>query len=237
MSDLNERDSKLVRYLNDAYGREKALVAALEAHIATTTKAPYKKRLKQLFKETKSHAKALERRIKQLGGPKAVQDAKAKAPAVARGGEQEKMLTNAKAQYRNAHEGISAYLSLEAFAEKVSDKDTAKLVRGIRREEERMAKFLEGQIKSLSGAVATAVVPAAQRRPAKKAAPAKKAKAGKAGKAKAAPASKAKRAAPKKAKPAAKKAKASAARKTKAAAKKAAPRNAKAKAASRRKSA
>ena len=68
MSDLNERDAKLVQYLNEAYGKEKELETSLEAHIAMTTKAPYRKRLKQHLKETKSHAKQLERRIKKLGG-------------------------------------------------------------------------------------------------------------------------------------------------------------------------
>ena len=183
MSDLNERDAKLVQYLNEAYGKEKELETSLEAHIAMTTKVPYKKRLKQHLKETKSHAKQLERRIKKLGGGgHAIQTVVAKATAAAKGplhavrgsGEQEKMLKNAKTEYFNEHEEISTYLAIEVFAEKVSDKETAQLVRGIRREEERMAKFLEGQIKSLSGAVAAAEVPAAQRRPAKKA-PAKKA--------------------------------------------------------------
>jgi ferritin-like metal-binding protein YciE len=243
MSDLNERDAKLVQYLNEAYGKEKELETSLEAHIAMTTKAPYKKRLKQHLKETKSHAKQLERRIKKLGGGgHAVQTVIAKATAAAKGplhavrgsGEQEKMLKNAKTEYFNEHEEISTYLAIEVFAEKVSDKETAKLARDIRREEEKMAKFLEGQIKALSGAVASAEVPAAQRRPAKagsaKKAPAKKAKAGKAKKA--APVSKAKKApakkaAAKKAKPAAKKAKASSAGKPKAAAKKAAPAKAK----------
>lgn len=234
MSDLNERDAKLVQYLNEAYGKEKELETSLEAHIAMTTKAPYKKRLKQHLKETKSHAKQLERRIKKLGGGgHAIQTVVAKATAAAKGplhavrgsGEQEKMLKNAKTEYFNEHEEISTYLAIEIFAEKVSDKETAKLAREIRREEERMAKFLEGQIKSLSGAVATAEVPAAQRRPAK-ATPAK-AKAPAAGKAKASSkkASKAKKAGSKKAKPAAaKKAKASSGGK----AKKAAPRKAKA---------
>jgi ferritin-like metal-binding protein YciE len=231
MSDLNERDAKLVQYLNEAYGKEKELETSLEAHIAMTTKAPYKKRLKQHLKETKSHAKQLERRIKKLGGGgHAIQTVVAKATAAAKGplhavrgsGEQEKMLKNAKTEYFNEHEEISTYLAIEIFAAKVSDKETAKLARDIRREEERMAKFLEGQIKSLSGAVATAEVPAAQRRPAK-ATPAK---------AKTPAASKAKKAGSKKAKPAAsKKAQASASRKPKAAAKKAkkaAPRKAKA---------
>jgi ferritin-like metal-binding protein YciE len=232
MSDLNERDAKLVQYLNEAYGKEQELITSLEAHIAMTTKAPYQKRLKQHLKETKSHAKQLERRIKKLGGGgHAIQTVVAKATAAAKGplhmvrgsGEQEKMLKNAKTEYFNEHEEISTYLAIEVFAEKVSDKETAKLARDIRREEERMAKFLEGQIKALSGAVATAEVPAALRRPAKAGTKAAKAPA----------AGKAKRAGVKKATPAARKAKTSASRKPKAAAKKtqskAAPKKAKAK--------
>jgi hypothetical protein len=113
---------------------------------------------------------------------KATAAAKGPLHAVRGSGEQEKMLKNAKTEYFNEHEEISTYLAIEIFATKVSDKETAKLARDIRREEERMAKFLEGQIKSLSGAVASAEVPAAQRRPAKagrskKAAPAAKRKA------------------------------------------------------------
>jgi ferritin-like metal-binding protein YciE len=90
-------------------------------------------------------------------------------------GEQEKMLKNAKTEYFSEHEEIATYLAIETFAKKVNDKETAKLARDIRREEERMAKFLEGQIKSLSNTVAIEDVPAAQRRaPSKKATPRKR---------------------------------------------------------------
>src|SRR2546423_5718772 len=68
MADLNERDIKLVQYLNEAYGKEKQLETALQAHIAMTTRAPYKKRLQQHLKETKNHGRQVERRIKALGG-------------------------------------------------------------------------------------------------------------------------------------------------------------------------
>lgn len=44
-TNLNERNAKLVQYLNEAYGKERELEVALQAHIAMTTKAPYKKRL------------------------------------------------------------------------------------------------------------------------------------------------------------------------------------------------
>ena len=66
MADMNERDAKLVQYLSEAFGKERELETALEAHIAMNTKAAYKKRLKQHLKETKGHAKQLQRRIKQL---------------------------------------------------------------------------------------------------------------------------------------------------------------------------
>lgn len=173
MADLNERDAKLVQYLSEAFGKEKELETSLEAHIAMTTKAPYKKRLQQHLRETKGHAKGLGRRIKKLGGGGQVtQTAVGKVMAVAKGplhmirgsGEQEKMLKNAKTEYFNEHEEIATYLAIETLAEKVGDRETAKLAKGIRREEERMAKFLAGQIKSLTGAVVTEEVPSAQRK-------------------------------------------------------------------------
>ena len=162
MAEMNEREAKLVQYLSEAYGKERELETSLVAHIAMTAKGTYAKRLKQHLKETKAHAKAVERRIKKLGGGgQLTQTAVGVAKAAAKGplhalrgsGENEKLLKNAKTQYFNEHEEIATYLAIETFAEKVGDKETAKLAKGIRREEERMAKFLEGQIKTLTRAV------------------------------------------------------------------------------------
>jgi ferritin-like metal-binding protein YciE len=173
MADPNERDAKLVQYLSEAYGKERELETALQVDIAITTKAPYKKRLQQHLRETKAHAKALDRRIKKLGGGgQTVQSLVGKATAVAKGplhmvrgdGQQEKMLKNAKTQFTAEQEEISTYLALEVFATKVGDSETAKLARDIRKEEERMAKFLEGQIRQLAGATALDEVPARLRR-------------------------------------------------------------------------
>jgi len=129
--------------------------------------------MKQHLRETKAHAKGLERRIKKLGGGgQMTQTAVGKVMAAAKGplhmirgsGEQEEMLKNAKTEYFNEHEEIATYLAIETLAERVGDRETAKLAKGIRREEERMAKFLEGQIKSLTGAVVIEEVPSAQRK-------------------------------------------------------------------------
>ncbi len=188
MPDLTARDSKLVQYLNEAYGKEKELETALEAHIGMTTRAPYRKRLREHLTETKRHARELERRVKKLGGsPQTVPieglDTVAKgagaalgiagrATALAQGplhalrgtGEQEKMLKNAKSEYADEHEEIATYTAIETLAEALGDKETAKLARSIRREEQRMASFLERQIPALTKAVVQAEIPAAQRR-------------------------------------------------------------------------
>jgi ferritin-like metal-binding protein YciE len=189
MADPNARDTKLIQYLNEAYGKEKELETALQAHIAMTTKTPYRKRLQDHLKETKDHARQVERRIKQLGGkaeagpissgPDVVTEAAtsitsvaSKAVAAAQGplhalrgtGEAEKMLKNARTEYHNEFEEIGFYAGIEALADSVGDKDTAKLARGIKREEERMARFLEKQIPQLAKAVAREEIPAAERR-------------------------------------------------------------------------
>ena len=177
MPEQTTRDAKLIQYLNEAYGKEKELETALEAHISMTTRPPYKKRLQQHLKETKGHARAVERRIKQLGGepagiPAAAMTVASKAVSAAKGplhmlrgtGEAEKMLKNAKTEYWNEFEEIATYSAIETLADTVGDRDTAKLARGIRREEERMAKFLEGQIPVLAKSVAREEIPPAERR-------------------------------------------------------------------------
>jgi len=176
MAELNERDSKLVQYLTEAYGKEKELETALEAHIALTNRAPYKKRLKQHLKETKSHAREVERRIKKLGGStsgltttattaakKAVALSKGSLQALRGATDQEKELKNARDEFAEEAHEIALYTAIESLATAVGDKDTAKVARTIRRDEERMAGYLEKLIPQLTKAVATAEIPASQR--------------------------------------------------------------------------
>ncbi|HEY7150352.1 MAG TPA: DUF892 family protein [Solirubrobacterales bacterium] len=176
MSD-SVRQTKLVQYLNEAYGKERELEVALQAHIGMTTRKPYAKRLREHLTETKDHGRQLERRIKQLGGdgPARVQTAAgqavSQAVSLAKGplhmvrgtGEAEKMLKNAKTEYFNEHEEIATYTAIEALAEGLNDAETAKLARSIRRDEERMARFLERQIPQLTKAVIREEVPARER--------------------------------------------------------------------------
>src|SRR5919201_104957 len=137
MPDLQARDVKLIEYQNEAYGKEKQLETALEAHIQMTSRAAYKKRLQKHLRETKAHAREVQRRIKKLGG---------------------------KAEFQDEAEEIATYSAIVTLAETVGDPATAKFAKRIRREEERMRDYLGGLIGQLTKAVATEEIPAAERR-------------------------------------------------------------------------
>jgi ferritin-like metal-binding protein YciE len=183
MSDTPTRDTKLVQFLNEAYAKEKQLETSLEAHVDATSREDYAKRLKDHLKETKSHANQVARRIKQLGGnPETVSipgpeglgrmagnvaEKLGKAKAAAQGplhtvrgtGEQEKMLHNARAEYADEAQEIAMYLVIDSLATAMGDKATAKLARDIRRDEERMQKFLADLMPELSEGVVHDEIP------------------------------------------------------------------------------
>jgi ferritin-like metal-binding protein YciE len=187
MAEVQAREAKLIQYLNEAYAKEQELVTALQAHINLTSRTSYKKRLQDHLKETKAQAKGLERRIKQLGGkPETVdvpgpdvigetlgkaQATAQKALAAAKGplhairgtGEPERMLKNAKTEFSDEAEEIANYRAIETLADLLGDKDTAKLAREFKRQEERMAKFLDRTIEQLTKEVARDEIPASQR--------------------------------------------------------------------------
>jgi ferritin-like metal-binding protein YciE len=182
---LNERDTKLVQWLNEAYAKEAELEADLAAHIALTQKMPYKKRLRAHLTETKDHKKRVAARIKALGGgkptpgpqipgvPAAFGEVAGKAVAAVKGQvgtaraavtqQSETHMRNAQEELREEHVEIAIYTRLEALATAVGDKETAQLAKDIRRDEERMAKFLDAELKRLVKEVVRADVPAAQR--------------------------------------------------------------------------
>jgi len=64
MAEIKAREAKLIQYLNEAYGREKQLETALQAHIAMTTRDAYRKRLQEHLRETKQQANGVQRGTK-----------------------------------------------------------------------------------------------------------------------------------------------------------------------------
>jgi ferritin-like metal-binding protein YciE len=181
--ELNTRDTKLVPWLGEAHAKEAELEADLTAHIALTEKASYKKRLQQHLKETREHKRATAKRVKELGGqtsglaalPDAVGEVAGKTVAAVKGqvgaaralmtSQPETHLRNAQEELREEHVEIAIYTRLETLATAVGDRDTAQLAKRIRREEERMAKFLDAELQRLVKEVVRLEIPRDQRAP------------------------------------------------------------------------
>jgi ferritin-like metal-binding protein YciE len=177
---LNARDAKLVQWLGEAHAKEAELEADLNAHIALTEKMPYKKRLRKHLTETRDHKRRVAARIKQLGGSTsgtglqgAVGEAAGKAVAAVKGQvgaaravvspQAETHLRNAQEELREEHVEIALYTRIETLAVAVGDRETAQLARSIRRDEERMAKFLDAELVRLVKDVVRAEIPRDQR--------------------------------------------------------------------------
>jgi ferritin-like metal-binding protein YciE len=178
--ELNERDAKLVQWLQEAHSKESELEADLTAHFSLTAKQAYKKRLQKHLTETRDHKRKVAGRIKKLGGTAdaggvsgAVAEAAGKGIAAVKGQvgairaatteQAETHLRNVHEELREEHVEIALYTRIEAFANEVGDKETAKLAAAIRRDEERMAKFLDAELVRLVKDVVRAEVPRAQR--------------------------------------------------------------------------
>src|SRR4051795_12342073 len=184
MAELLARDAKLVQFLNEAHAKEAELEADLTAHISLTQKAPYKKRLQEHLKETRDHKRQVAQRIKQLGGqatagvrapgvPDAFGELAGKGLAAVKGQvgvaraalteQAETHLRNAREELREEYVEIGTYTAIEAFAKEVGDKDTAKLAREIRRDEQKTADYLERLIPQLVKDVVRNEIPRDQR--------------------------------------------------------------------------
>lgn len=180
---LNARDAKLVQWLSEAYSKEAELEADLTAHISLTEKMSYKKRLRKHLTETRDHKRRVASRIKQLGGstssssvpavPSAVGEVAGKAVAAVKGQvgvarglvnpQAETHLRNAQEELREEHVEIAIYSRIETLATEVGDKETAQLAKSVRRDEERMAKYLDAELKRLVKDVVRAEIPRDER--------------------------------------------------------------------------
>jgi ferritin-like metal-binding protein YciE len=180
----NERDTKLITWLNEAHAKEAELEADLTAHIALTQKLAKNTRLQKHLTETRSHKRQVASRIKKLGGeatsgvqlpgvPGALGEVAGKAVAAVKGQvgtaraavteQAETHLRNAQEELREEHVEIAIYSRIATFAEEVGDRETAQLAKAIRRDEERMAKFLDAELGRLVKDVIRAEIPRDQR--------------------------------------------------------------------------
>src|SRR3954449_8353772 len=162
----------LIQYLNEAHATEEALVRTLQAHVALTPRGPYRDLLEHHLEETRGHARALERRLADLGAGSSLVSATlglaqsvlgqvlalSKGPLdVLRGhGGEEKLLKNAKDECATEALEIATYDALEALAREAGDSTTAELASRHRADEERMLAALRALLPNLTRAAAAA---------------------------------------------------------------------------------
>jgi ferritin-like metal-binding protein YciE len=179
---LSARDAKLVQWLQEAHAKEAELEADLNTHIALTEKQSYKKRLRRHLTETRDHKRRVARRIEQIGGsvdrgpvPRAVTAVAGKTIAAIKDqagtvraaltDQAETHLRNAQEELREENVEITLYSLIETLATEVGDRDTARLAVTIRRDEERMARYLSAELPRLVKALVRAEIPREQRAP------------------------------------------------------------------------
>ncbi len=166
---MNKAEHKIVQYLNEARATEKALVTALQSQIAMTPAGTYRSGLETHLRETRDHAKRVQRRLDELGqgggplqaGVGLVQSAVGQALALGKtplelirgtGGE-EKVLKNAKDACAAEALEIATYTAIERLASSVGDEATQALAESIRADEQKMLDRILREIPKLTDAV------------------------------------------------------------------------------------
>ncbi|MEA2200770.1 MAG: hypothetical protein QOI89_1366 [Solirubrobacteraceae bacterium] len=176
---MNQAQQKIVQYLNEAHGMERALVRVLQSQIATAPRGSYRNSLQSHLQETYDHAERVKRRLSEMGdgnnplqvGIGLLQSAVGQALALGKtpvdlvrgSGRNEKVLKNAKDACATEALEIATYTAIEHLAEAVGDRATAALAASIRVDEQRMLDRLIGELPRLTDAV-LAEIPGAQRR-------------------------------------------------------------------------
>jgi ferritin-like metal-binding protein YciE len=146
----------LLTWLKDAYAMEQGSATAIEKSASDARDYPdLQLRLNEHLEQTRRHADLVEGCIKRLGDdPSAVKTGMAKVSSwfegITAGMARDDVIKHSLSGYAMESFEIACYRSLVAAARQVGDTETASVCEGILREEEEMARWLEGQIPTLT---------------------------------------------------------------------------------------
>jgi ferritin-like metal-binding protein YciE len=162
---MTEANQKIVQYLNEAHANEQALTRVLESQIAMAPRSGYRKVLQTHLRETRDHARRVEKRLGELRqrdnlvqfGIGLLETAlgqslafgRAPIDLLRRSGGPERVVKNAKDACATEALEIATYAGIEQLAESTGDKQTAKLAASIRAEEQKMLDSLLQEIPRL----------------------------------------------------------------------------------------
>jgi ferritin-like metal-binding protein YciE len=159
----------IARYLDELHAIERALVTTLQAHVAMTPPGTrYRRLLERHLGETREHARAIERRLDEIGEAGSLVDSalglvesvvgqvlalsKGSVDLLRGASREEKLLKNARDECATEALEIAAYDALEQVAKAVGDRKTAALAARHRKQEEQMLAALRDEIPALATA-------------------------------------------------------------------------------------
>jgi len=171
---MDKAEQKIVQYLGEAHATEQALITMLQSQIAMTPGGSYRDGLESHLRETREHARRVQRRLDELGrggnpikaGIGLLQSVAGHAIAIGKtpldllrgSGGEEKVLKNAKDAYAAEALEIATYTAIERLARTVGDKATEDLAASILGEEQKMLDRILREIPKLTEAVVRAEI-------------------------------------------------------------------------------
>ena len=154
---------QFIAWLNDAYSMEKSQEETLERHAKDAENDPeVHARLTRHIEETRAQAEAVQGCIESMGGKvskvkSALAGMSGAVQGMANKPASDTMVKNAIADYAAEHFEIASYRALIDSARSLGEEQIAQKLTTILREEEDMARFLEGKLpRTVQGALAEA---------------------------------------------------------------------------------
>jgi ferritin-like metal-binding protein YciE len=146
---MTDLDMQLNKHIDEALAMENNVLRMLDGMIQTTHKQEIKDDLRHHKGETEEHISRLQQRLADRGASSSmVREATGIMGALMKGvvdkARGESAGRNARDGYATEHLEIASYQLLERIAERAGDTDTAEVARRNRRDEEAMAKKIEG---------------------------------------------------------------------------------------------
>jgi ferritin-like metal-binding protein YciE len=141
---------KLGDYVQDAHAMETNVLQMLDSMIATTTDPKIREDLERHKGQTEKHEERLRNRLEQLGRDTSTRkEAQTIVTSLMKGVVDQvrgdKAGKNARDGFVTEHMEIASYELLERLAERAGDRETARIARANRRDEEAMAKKIAGK--------------------------------------------------------------------------------------------
>jgi ferritin-like metal-binding protein YciE len=170
---MTEARQRLIQALDDAYACEQALVPVLESRAAMAPRGRYRKGLEAHLRETRDHARRIEERLSAmrqrdnvfLAGIQLLENALGQGVALGRAplgllGKgplgllrssvgPERVLASARDACATEALEIARYQGIEALAQSLGDRQTARLAGAIRADEQKMLDLLLDEIPNL----------------------------------------------------------------------------------------